>query len=82
MYNKKGRPCGVLVINHSSVMLPIIELNRSEVHFLLDILELRITEVIKDEMVSQRTQNKVGVCIVLFLDRHLNILSDPALDLA
>jgi hypothetical protein len=57
--NEKGRPCGVFVINNSSIMLPLIELNRREVHFLLDILELGITEVIKDEMVPQRAQNKV-----------------------
>ena len=63
-------------------MLPLVELNRREVHFLLDILELGITEVIKDEMVPQRAQNKVWVGIVLLLDRHLYILSDPALDIA
>ena len=62
-------------------MLPLIELNRREVHFLLDILELGITEVIKDEMVPQRAQNKVWVGIVLLLDRYLYILSDPTLDI-
>lgn len=81
MDNKEAGANGILIIDNTGLMLPIIKFNSGVEHFLLNILKLLVSKIVENEMISKTGEYKIGVSIIFLFDGNFNILGDSFLNL-